>query len=355
MINPIKPTYGTRTDIGEKEIMEGIKNIGSGKSEEEKCKEKGGIWDPITKTCQLINNLDNLIEKKKKDTEEKNPVSSVGVPLYTSKDTGEVTGFESKKGSTFLRPPGMSNEEWRQLLQDYEEKERPVMPEEIGESAFSISQQREQLQQAQQAQRLVGQVGEFSQLPTENQPLQDWGQAASQGIVGAIPKALSYAVAGAGVGLAGGTAVAPGIGTAGGAVIGAVAGFVSGIASGMISEFKSQRTDTINAQKRVLDEGKQNLNDWATLAASDPANSAFYVNQYNLQLSQISQAYRQMKYDTQRDLVQFEKALPDLAEFEAFYSTGGEMDTLNLKMQTALLSPSSPEYQMLELANRRNK
>ena len=212
-----------------------------------------------------------------------------------------------------------------------------------------------QQQQAQfEAQQLAGQVGQFQQLGVKPTGL-DVGQAATQGIVRAIPKALGFAATGAAAGALGGTAVLPGVGTAGGAVIGAVAGFVSGLASSMISNFKSQRTDTTNAQKRVLDEGKQNLNDWATLAAADPANRALYIKNFNQQLALIDQAYRQMKLDTSRDVAKFETALPELAEFEAFYMAQGERDYLVAKMYRSLGVMQDPDYsyQLQELATRR--
>lgn len=272
------------------------------------------------------------------------PSSGGGSPAVSEdqifrNEQGRPSGI-TVNGKTFL---GLNSNDVEKILSAEQKKLGGPLTQEFEKQ--SIAQQ-----QQQQSQQLQGQVGQFQQLPISNAPILDTGQAISQGIVGAIPRALSFAVTGAGVGLTTGAVAAPA-----GATIGAVAGFVSGLASSIISEFKSQRTDTINAQKRVLDEGKQNLNDWATLAASDPANAAFYVNKYNLQLSQISQAYRQMKFDTQRDLAQFEKAIPDLAEFEAFYSIGGEMQVLNLKMKNALLSPNSQEYQMLELVNRRLK
>lgn len=215
----------------------------------------------------------------------------------------------------------------------------------------------EQLMQQQQAeiqaQQLAGQVGQFQQLGVEPTGL-DVGQAATQGIVGAIPRALSFAATGAAAGALGGSAFA-GVGAVPGAIIGAVGGFVSGITSSMISNFKSQRTDTTNAQKRVLVEGKQNLNDWATLAAADPANRALYIKNFNQQLALIDQAYRQMKLDTSRDVAKFETALPDLAEFEAFYMAQGERDYLVAKMYRSLGVMQDPDfsYQMQELANRR--
>ena len=211
-----------------------------------------------------------------------------------------------------------------------------------------------QQQQAQfEAQQLAGQVGQFQQLGVEPTGL-DVGQAATQGIVGAIPRALSFAATGAAAGALGGSAFA-GVGAVPGAIIGAVGGFVSGITSSMISNFKSQRTDTINAQKRVLVEGKQNLNDWATLAAADPANRALYIKNFNQQLALIDQAYRQMKLDTSRDVAKFETALPELAEFEAFYMAQGERDYLVAKMYQSLGVMQDPDYsyQLQELATRR--
>jgi len=217
----------------------------------------------------------------------------------------------------------------------------------------STEQLMQQQQAELQAQQLARQVGQFQQLEVEPTGL-DVGQAVTQGIVGAIPRALSFAATGAAAGALGGSAFA-GVGAVPGAIIGAVGGFVSGITSSMISNFKSQRTDTTNAQKRVLVEGKQNLNDWATLAAADPANRSLYIKNFNQQLALIDQAYRQMKLDTSRDVAKFETALPDLAEFEAFYMAQGERDYLVAKMYQSLGVMQDPDfsYQMQELANRR--
>jgi len=217
----------------------------------------------------------------------------------------------------------------------------------------STEQLMQQQQAELQAQQLARQVGQFQQLEVEPTGL-DVGQAVTQGIVGAIPRALSLAATGAAAGALGGSAFA-GVGAVPGAIIGAVGGFVSGITSSMISNFKSQRTDTTNAQKRVLHEGKQNLNDWATLAAADPANRALYIKNFNQQLALIDQAYRQMKLDTSRDVAKFETALPDLAEFEAFYMAQGERDYLVAKMYQSLGVMQDPDfsYQMQELATRR--
>ena len=248
--------------------------------------------------------------------------------------------------------------------------------------------------QVAQSQQLAGEVGQFESLATSNDPIFDAEQGVMQGLLNAVPRAiqgltglsvLGGAVKGASsqpnikvrsgsralgtnpraLGInprALGTnskAIAAGAGGAGmlAGINPYVAGFalLATIASSMITEFKGQRTDTINAQKRVLDEGKQNLNDWATLAAADPANRGVYVKNFNNQLAQIEQAYRQMKLDTSRDVLKFETALPDLAEFEAFYSTSGERDFAITKMFQSLQIQTDPEYiyQMAELSNRR--
>ncbi|KKL94853.1 hypothetical protein LCGC14_1860580, partial [marine sediment metagenome] len=49
----------------------------------------------------------------------------------------------------------------------------------------------------------------------------------------------------------------------------------------------------------------------------------------------------------------FETALPNLAEFETFYSTGGERDSLNNEMRNALIAPVPEGYDLFELTVRR--
>ena len=92
------------------------------------------------------------------------------------------------------------------------------------------------------------------------------------------------------------------------------------------------------------------------MAAADPTNGARYLGLYNQQAAQIDQAYSQMKLDTIRDRTKLETSLPNLAEFESFYSIGGERDALNLDMQLGLsggLSQEIVNYRMLDLTNRR--
>ena len=62
-----------------------------------------------------------------------------------------------------------------------------------------------------------------------------------------------------------------------------------------------------------------------------------------------------MKLDTSRDVTKFETAIPNLAEFETFYSRDGERDFLVVDMRVNLAAPIDPElvYRMAELRGRR--
>ncbi|KKK79005.1 hypothetical protein LCGC14_2837830, partial [marine sediment metagenome] len=60
--------------------------------------------------------------------------------------------------------------------------------------------------------------------------------------------------------------------------------------------------------------------DWVTLARADPSKRMEYLAKFNMQLALINQSFRQMKLDTSRDVAKFETALPNLAEFNTFYS-----------------------------------
>jgi hypothetical protein len=248
----------------------------------------------------------------------------------------------------------------------------------------------------QEGQMLAGQVGQFDQLALSDDPLFDVGQGITQGLIDFIPRAITSvgalsllrgsgavgavgAVGGVARGsralgtnpralgtnpralAAGGTGVAGAAG-AGAGVLGVLGGLnpyvagaavIAGLASSMISEFGAQRRDTIAAQKQTLTDGKQVLNDFVNLAKTDPVNKAYYLAQYNKASAQIDAAYRQMKYDTSRDLTKFETAVPELAEFEDFYNMG-EKQKLDDEMRMALAGGTvPPEYAMLDLVNRR--
>lgn len=239
-------------------------------------------------------------------------------------EQGNATGFVRPDGTALT---GLNPNEVSGLLQG-------------GETATDVQQQP----------NLAGQVGEFGQLGIS--PTGFAGDAllgaAAQGI---IPGLIRGVGAGIGVGLLGAKVGAVG-GPTGALVVGAL-GFASGISSSILSEMKGQRTDNTNAQQRVLDEGKQVLSDWITFAEANPSQKEFALKGFNQQLSLIQQAHRQMKLDTQRDLLKFESAVPNLAEFTAFYSPSGERDVYSDEMRIAMSQPSPIDTRMLDLFNRR--
>jgi len=321
------------------------------KRERAKCLSAGGTWDDVTGTCSLP------LQRETDPAAIKAPVPET--PEQVAPKT--VSAAENPKGY-----PVITDAQGNQIIQTPELFEQGKLELEriraaqggVG-AAAGVEARRIQQEQLAAGQQLAGGVGQFGELGVSPTGL-NTGAALAAGLTDAIPSAIKQAglVAGGGAALGGaiGTAGGP-LGTGGGAVLGAAiggaAGFVSSLSSSMISDFKGQRRDTTTAQQRVLDEGKQTMKDWATLAKNDPANKANYLAQYNQVSAQIDQAYRQMKLDTSQDLAKFETALPNLAEFEAFYAAGGERDTLDIEMRNSLLAVSPPNYEMIELAYRR--
>jgi outer membrane lipoprotein SlyB len=346
---------GTMTDYGQDQVTEQFNKqreqaIANAKKE---CIQKGGKWNEETQTCDLspvgigevkdpfaidvedkIQN-DTITPPKKLTSEERLLAESTGDVIITDAQGNERIQTEEELATGKLE------------AQKIKAEQSGMGAAQAQDIAFLKAIQRAE------GQALSSQVGQFGQMGVIPTGL-DVSEALTTGLVGSVPGALKLGITGAAIGAGGGTAIAPGVGTVGGAIIGAVAGFVGGLASSMISNFKSQRSDTTTAQQRVLDEGKQTMKDWATLAETDPANKARYLSEYNKVASQIDQAYRQMKLDVSRDITKFETALPNLAEFESFYAPGGERDTLDIEMKNSLIGSTSTEYKILELANRRN-
>lgn len=302
------------------------------------CEAKGGIWDPLKRRCNL-------------PPPDVPKVSPTTPEVFRDPDTDELVGFH--KGDQLLL--GLEPEEVRSLAKG--NLERTQLPEGTAEAGTAQAQ----AEQAALGQQLAGQVGQVQPSTGITPTPIDYGEALTQGVVNSIPSAIrqagQYAAGFAAAGAIGGTVVVPGVGTAvgaaGGALIGAGVGLLAGITGGMISNMKGQRTDDTNAQQRVLDEGKQTLKDWSTLAKSDPANREFYLSQFNIQLQLIQDAHVQMLTDTNADVSKFESAVPNLAEFNSFYSLGGERDALVNDMVVSLQTPVSIDYSMLELTQRR--
>ena len=63
-----------------------------------------------------------------------------------------------------------------------------------------------------------------------------------------------------------------------------------------------------------------------------------------------------MIQDTNSDVTKFETGIPNIEEFNSFYSDGGERDALDADFRLALtgqLPQNVVEFRMLELTNRR--
>lgn len=326
------PTQGTIQDFGFKKPPE--ESEFAPPTPKEQCKIDGGFWDEETQKCLF---LDKKEEVKPPKAEATSP------EIITDSETGKITGVTLPDGRSFL---GLTKREVEGVLSEERESAAKI------EGAAPLGSAQRASDVAFRGEQLQGQIGQFGQQPISPTGLKV-GEAVTTGIVGAIPTALKTAAAAGGASFVTAGAVTGGIAAIPAGVIGAVAGFVGGLAASMISNFKSQRSDTTTAQQRILDEGKQTMKDWATLAKNDPVNKAFYLSEYNKQSAQIDQAYRQMKLDTSRDLAKFETALPNLAEFESFYSFGGERDTLDTEMKISLTAPAPENYDLLELGFRR--
>jgi len=313
----------------------------------QKCEQSGGTWDEATKRC--LRTIKEKVEAKaeaKAEAEKTGPTRTVqdGVPgviedgvFYADEPTktppkvifgeeGKAVGLEQPDGRTLL---GLREQEVIGMLD---------------QGAVAAD--------TQQLQDLSGGVGDFGELGIGQTPF-DTTALAGAAARGVIPGLIRAGTAGIGAGIVGAKVGALG-GPTTAITIGAL-GFASGIASSILGEMKGQRTDNTNAQQRVLDEGKQILNDWITYAEANPSQKEFALNGFNQQLQLIDQAHRQMKLDTSQDLLAFENAIPNLAEFNSFYSPSGERDVLVDEMRIAMVQVAPIDTRMVELFNRRTK
>jgi len=310
----------------------------------EDCERLGGTWDAAARICRGAESRPPF-----------DPAPFTPEIIRAGKgerNEGRITGTTLPDGSTFF-----GNEaEIRDLVgKRVQQLTDPSGSQPAGTTRTNIEIGREQSLLQSQGAQLAQQVGQISPSTGITPTNLSQTDAITAGVMNSIPRALGlaagYAAIGGAAGLATGPAapvVSPAL-----AIAGATAGLVQGIGGGMISNMRGQRTDNTNAQQRVLDEGKQTLKDWSTLAKADPANREFYLSQFNVQLQLIQDAHVQMLTDTNADVAKFESAVPNLAEFNSFYSAGGERDALVEDMRISLTTPVSIEYAMVELTTRR--
>ena len=352
-------------------------------TKKQKCEGRGGVWDEATQTCHMPTKQpqgtkieeqpQTLGEQQKRqeellkikeaelrrgeDIKKQRQQEELSKPMFSGQiDTTqqEIQRPQDKKekvSDTIINflPNGTIDYTRGGQTINLTREEYDVVKGKPGMVTDKVRQAKSLLSQEQlQAQELSSQLGQFERLSVEPTGL-DIKEGLTTSLVSQLPKAITYGL---------GAAAVTGAGTNPVSIIAGVGTFLGTLTSGIISNFKSQRTDTTTAQQRVLDEGKQNLNDWVTMAAADPTRREFAINSFNKQLAQIDQAYRQMKLDTSLDVAKFETALPNLAEFEAFYNAQGERDFLIEDMRRALggaISPETIDMRIMAMQNRLKK
>ena len=201
----------------------------------------------------------------------------------------------------------------------------------------------------QETRELTGQIGQFERLPVEPTGY-EVGEALLKGGVEGIPRAIST-IAGLNI-LSGATGAAGGqsAGAKGLGGIPKVSPFLAAatalgfVADSLTSDFKDQRRDMAERPRVVLQDGKTALGVWVTEVASDPANRVSHLAEFNKQLALIDQAYRQVKLDTAKDPLLFDRNADLLADFGSFYDPGSERDQVLAQMQAALATDPDPDY-----------
>ena len=339
------------------------------------CEAKGGTWNASTQTCILP-------PKDEPQTTATTKITGIGRQLIPKDEaTGPTGEFKSTLGKPKVALGGTGPiEETQEEFEARAAEDRAaaadprqqVIFDEFGQATGVIQpsgstflgadvanqatlQQGAVAADAQQQPDLSGQVGQFGQLGI-SQTQFDGSALAGATARGLIPSILTGVGTMVAAGFLGKTALAAGAtgGPTAALALGALA-FAGSMASNIFSEMKGQRTDNTNAQQRVLDEGKQVLSDWVTFAEANPSQKELALAGFNQQLALIDQAHRQMKLDTSQDLLAFENAIPNLAEFDAFYSPSGERDVYSREMAIAMLQQSSVDTRMIALINRRGK
>lgn len=353
MVNPfpkVKENVGNIT----KDFINKVTPSPSGSEiQKQRCIARGGTWDEANQVCIMPKPAETPkidtqgIDKQTEAYKEK--ISKV--PKTLRNEQGNLSGIEIG-GKTYL---GLSPDEVNTLSEQYQNKIKQPQGT-ISAGKLPNAEEYRQMQIEQQA--LASQVGQFGELGALSPTPLDYSQVIKQAGASVLPSALqgagTLAVAGGILGGGAGTALAGPAGTVGGAIagakLGAALGAVGGITRSMLSTVKSQKMDNVNAQKRVLDEGKQQLAKLVQLMNAYPEKRTEILKTYNAQATQIRRAYEQIKLNTQYDLFEYENAIPDLAEFDAFFSYGGEFDNLNAEMELAIKTGSrNPDLMIQEI------
>lgn len=287
-----------------------------------------------------------LLEEQSKEIPK--PVKPTAPEVFRDAETGKVSGVTLPNGKSFI---GINQRDVEGLVSGYQQNTTdPTGTLPAGTAQAGVDRQL-RLQQLIQ----LGEQGLLS--PQELQTLQqapiDMGQAATSGLMGALP-----GLAGVGAGLA---LSATGVGAVAGVPIAtisalSIAGTITGILLGVKSNIAKQQKGEIAKTKDVLTAAKTNMRALAMIAAKDPSKADEAIISYYEQKAQVQKAQRQLQLETQGNLNKFmEDGTEDLSDFELFLQPGGYADLQLLRLQQATASgqPASDE-ELLMLAQEVN-
>ena len=280
---------------------------------QQKCEDKGGVWNAEKGVCILV---------KKEEKAPEVPQVTPKTPETFRNKQGNLSGI-SIDGRDFF---GLSPDEVREIAAREElKKAQPAGTAPVGTAQ---AQAREQARLA----AAVGQIGQVGELTEATEASVDIGQALTAGGARVLPGAVGGAAIGAGAGLV--TAGALSIPAA--IVVGA-AGAVTGFVAGILGNIKEQQRGELQAADVELKNARTNMRQLAMLASQDPARAEVYIQQYNQQLTRVIQARRQTQVEVQGNLNSFmEDGREQLADFDSFLQPGGIADIYGQKLDVSL-------------------
>lgn len=311
---------------------------------QQKCREEGGTWDPVTQTCLMFKKDEPKAPETTAQATNKDQVLRYA---EGERKAGQIAGISQNGKTTFADRKDVEN-----ILAKQQSKTQGGPATQAFEQG-AIAQQQQTQQQA-ISQEAIANLGLNPQQIAAIQsglveaPI-DWGQAITAGFANVIPSTVGGAVGGAALGLLGGPA-AP-VTSTGGAIIGGIGGFVTGLFNGIKNNIKSQQSGEISASQDVLTNAKTNMRKLSTLAAKDPANAVLYVEAYNQQLAQVYKAQAQIKLETQGNLNKFmEDGTDILSDFELFLAPNGQAQIYQRQLELSLVSGVPPSLTVDDFA-----
>jgi len=275
-----------------------------------------------------VKKADEDISEVKKDT---------GMQVLKDKE-GRLSGI-TIKGKTYL---GLSPKD----VQTMAAREMAATTPPAGTIAPGTRAEQERLQ------RLTEQTGRLTPEQIAIEEAQAREAAPEAGLFG-LPGNLNFrqalaaggadAFLAAGVGAGGGAilgAPAAGVGAIPGAIIGGTVAGLGAFVRGVYTDLKQQQAGLVKAEGLNVDRAITNLNNVisARNLGADEVESQLLYNQI---VADTYQAHAELKIQTQTQTGKaFDDGTKQLEKFEIFFREGGTLDTINAKMNQALINPN---------------